>query len=588
VRIRRTKPLVLAFAASILLAVAAMLTLDLWWRHERAIAAAESRAANLTIALSEYVRSTFALADASLRQLVIHGNRLGGPGAPSADWLPILEATDLALPGSGSVSVTDARGLIVHSTLKDIVGQPRRSSYLFQYLAVTDTDEMVIDEPFATPLHKGQYVLPVGRRLEGPGGRFAGVVVSVLLPDAFERVFKTVDVGPNGVIDVFHRTGIVMFREPSPANAIGQEAGDHPLVRRALAEPGLGHARGHIEENGPRYISAFRSQPDAPFIVAVSLSEQDALADWRAQVQSSLLGFSLFTATLGGIVFLLFRQVDARLEAEQALANTQRHEAERLREANERLEAVLHREQQARTDAETASRLKDEFLMTLSHELRTPLNAILGWSRMLAGGALTGEQQARAIETIERNARTQTRLVEDLLDVSRAITGKLHLQIDDVDVGAVVRAAAETLRPAIAARGLAFDVSLAPRLPRMLADRERLQQVVWNLLSNAIKFTPTGGSITLAVERAEDGIEIRIEDTGKGIAPEFLPHIFERFRQADAGTRREATGLGLGLSIARYLVELHGGTLTGESAGEGQGTTFRIYLPGAGPGPVSA
>jgi signal transduction histidine kinase len=287
-------------------------------------------------------------------------------------------------------------------------------------------------------------------------------------------------------------------------------------------------------------------------------------------------------------VFLLFRQVDARLEAEHALATTQRHEADRLREANDRLEAVLAREQQARTDAETASRLKDEFLMTLSHELRTPLNAILGWSRMLAGGALTAEQQTRAIETIERNARTQTRLVEDLLDVSRAISGKLALQIDDIDVGAVVRAAAETLRPAIAARGLAFETSVDTRLPRMVADRERLQQVVWNLLSNAIKFTPPGGSIRLDVERAGDGIEIRIQDTGKGIAPEFLPHIFERFRQADAGTRREATGLGLGLSIARYLVELHGGTLTGESAGEGHGTTFRISLPGAGPGPVSA
>lgn len=587
-RIRRTKPLVLAFAASILVAVAAMLVLDLWWRHERAVAAAHSRAANLTIALSEYVGSTFALADASLRQLVIHGSRVGGPDAPEADWLPILRATDLALPGSGSVSVTDASGVIVHSTLDEIVGQQRRGSFLFQHLAITDTDQMVIDEPFASPLHEGQYVLPVGRRLEGPGGRFAGTVVSVLLPDAFQRVFKTVDVGPNGRVEVFHRTGIVMFREPSPANPIGQQAGDHPLVRRALAEPGLGRARGQIEENGPGYISAFRSQPDAPFIVAVSLSEQDALADWRAQVQSSLLGFSLFAATLAGIVFLLFRQVDARLAAEHALADAQRLETERLRDANDRLEEALAREQQARADAETASRLRDEFLMTLSHELRTPLNAILGWSRMLAGGALTGEQQTRAIETIERNARAQTRLVEDLLDVSRAVTGKLRLEIDEVDVGAVVHASAETLRPAIAARGLSFDTRVAPQLPSMLADRERLQQVVWNLLSNAIKFTPTGGSIRVDVERAGEGIEIRIEDTGKGIAPDFLPHIFERFRQADAGTRREATGLGLGLSIARYLVELHGGTLIGESAGEGRGTTFRVYLPVAGPGPVSA
>jgi len=592
VRFRRTKSLVTAFAISVLLALAALLGLDLWWRRERAVAAAQTRASNLSVALAEYLRSTFALADAALRQLEVHSQRAGGPRGPSQEWLPILQAAEIALPGRGSLSVTDQDGIVTHSTLGAIVGQPRRDHYLFDYLAKNDTGETVIDEPFASPVNKGQYILPVGRRLEGPGGAFVGIVVAVMLPDAFHSVFETIDVGREGVVEVFHRSGIVMFREPSPADPIGQQASGHPLVQ-AAQDDSEGRVRGPLEPGGRPYISSFRSLTTAPLIVAVSLSENEILADWRVQLRTAAAGYGVFAATLFGLMALLFRQIDARRQAEQAVLKVQAVEANRLRDANDRLAAALDREKHAREAVEAASNLKDEFLMTLSHELRTPLNAILGWVRMLADGALPESQRQRALETIERNARTQTRLVEDLLDVSRAVTGRLQLQTGPVAIADVVHGAVESLRPAIAARELRFTAAVREGLPPIVADAERLQQVVWNLLSNAIKFTPRGGTIMLSAGLAPGGVEIVVTDNGRGIPPEFLPFVFDRFRQADASTRRETSGLGLGLAIARHLVELHGGTLTAASPGEGQGASFHVYLPAqgtapTGDGPVSA
>jgi signal transduction histidine kinase len=592
VRVRRTKPLIAAFALSVLVALAALLGLDLWWRHERAVAAAQTRAANLSVALAEYLRSTFALADAALRQLEVHSPRAGGPRGPSQEWLPILQAAEIALPGRGSLSVTDQDGIVTHSTLEAIVGQPRGNHYLFQSLAKHDTGETVIDQPFASPINKGQFILPVGRRLEGPGGAFAGIVVAVMLPDAFQSVFETIDVGREGVVEVFHRSGIVMFREPSPTDPIGQQASTHPLVL-AARDDSEGRVRGPLEPGGRPYISAFRTVPEAPLIVAVSLSENDVLADWHLQLRTAAAGYTAFAATLFGLMALLFRQIDARRQAEQEVSRVQAIEAARLRDANDRLAAALDGERQAREAVEAASHLKDEFLMTLSHELRTPLNAILGWVRMLAVGALPKDQRQRALETIARNARTQTRLVEDLLDVSRAVTGRLQLQTAPVAIADVIRGAVESLRPAIAARGLQFTTMVQEGLPPVVADADRLQQVVWNLLSNAIKFTPRGGSIRLSAAPSPGGVEIVVADTGRGIAAEFLPYVFDRFRQADASTRRETSGLGLGLAIAKHLVELHGGTLTASSPGEGQGASFQLHLPSDGTGlprsgPVSA
>ena len=240
---------------------------------------------------------------------------------------------------------------------------------------------------------------------------------------------------------------------------------------------------------------------------------------------------------------------------------------------------LLESEQEARWKAEEASRLKDEFLATVSHELRTPLTAVLGWAQMLAGGHLDQRQTAEALEAIARNARSQTQLIDDLLDVSRIITGRLSLNITTVNPLAFIDAAIESVRPAAEAKGVRIQKIVDTGVDSIAGDEHRLQQVVWNLLANAIKFTSKKGRVQIRLQRVNSSIEIAVSDSGRGISPEFLPYVFDRFRQADMSTTRQHGGLGLGLAIVRHLTELHGGTVHAESAGEGQGSTFTIRLP---------
>ncbi|MBD6620449.1 PAS domain S-box protein [Komarekiella sp. 'clone 1'] len=236
-------------------------------------------------------------------------------------------------------------------------------------------------------------------------------------------------------------------------------------------------------------------------------------------------------------------------------------------------------EQRARNQAETANRIKDEFLAVLSHELRTPLNPILGWAKLLRTRKFDEATVIRALETIERNANLQTQLIEDLLDVSRILRGKLSLNIYAVDLNATIAAALETVRLAAEAKSIEIQMVLSNDVGQVMGDGDRLQQVIWNLVSNAVKFTPPGGRVEVRLEQVDFNAQIQVIDTGKGINPEFLPHVFEYFRQADAKTTRIFGGLGLGLAIVRNLVELHGGTVEVESAGEGQGATFTVKLP---------
>lgn len=247
-------------------------------------------------------------------------------------------------------------------------------------------------------------------------------------------------------------------------------------------------------------------------------------------------------------------------------------------DATERREA-LKREKEARREAEAANRLKDEFLSTLSHELRTPLTAIMGWSDLLLHDEVEPGKRRQAIETIARNANSQCQLINDLLEVSRIITGKLRLEFVACDLHSVIEAAAQSIRPTAEAKGIDLQVALDPDAGSVFGDQERLQQVVWNLLSNGVKFTPSGGSVRVSLQRINSHVEIAVTDTGVGINPDFLPHVFDRFRQADGSTTRNYGGLGLGLAIVRHLVELHGGTARAESGGENQGSTFTVRLP---------
>ena len=243
---------------------------------------------------------------------------------------------------------------------------------------------------------------------------------------------------------------------------------------------------------------------------------------------------------------------------------------------------LLSSEKLARSEAERANRLKDEFLATISHELRNPLNAILGWAHMLRLGKLTDVNAERAVETIYRNAKSQAQLVSDLLDVSRIISGKLRLDVRTVDLIYIINAAIDSIRPAAEAKGIRIQAMLDPAAGPISGDADRLQQIVWNLLTNAVKFTPKGGRIQVKVQRINSHVEIVVSDSGVGISKEFLPYVFDRFRQADASITRTHGGLGLGLSIVRQLVDLHGGSVGVQSEGEGKGTTFTITLPFVG------
>ena len=290
--------------------------------------------------------------------------------------------------------------------------------------------------------------------------------------------------------------------------------------------------------------------------------------------------------------------LDAPSPAQLALTNQELEESrrciqainveleQRVQERTAQLEAsnrtkdeLLMREQIIRAEAEGANRAKDEFLSILSHELRTPLNAILGWSAMLRQRTLSEDKVLRALETIERNAKSQAQLIEDILDVSRIITGKLRLQVRPVNLVPVIESAIDSVRLAAEAKSIHLQSVLDSQAGLLLGDANRLQQVVWNLLSNALKFTPKDGRVEIRLERVNSHAEITVSDTGLGISSEFLPFVFDRFRQHDSTTTRSYGGLGLGLAIVRQLVELHGGTVTVVSPGIGQGTTFTVTLP---------
>jgi PAS domain S-box-containing protein len=264
-------------------------------------------------------------------------------------------------------------------------------------------------------------------------------------------------------------------------------------------------------------------------------------------------------------------------QAAVAMDNARLYEA--AKRARAEAEKAAAEKERLYRQAEESSRLKEEFLATISHELRTPLSAILGWARMLRMGQLSGENETKALETIERNARAQAQLVDDLLDVSRIVTGKLRMNVQPADPNSFIEAAVEAVKPAADAKGVRVHKVIDTGAISIPGDPVRLQQVVWNLLSNAIKFTPRGGHVQIRSERVNSHLEITVSDTGQGIASDFLPHVFDRFRQADQKTSRHHGGMGLGLAIVRHLVEMHGGTVRAQSEGENRGSTFTVMLP---------
>jgi len=338
-------------------------------------------------------------------------------------------------------------------------------------------------------------------------------------------------------------------------NENGQRLLELPSIEDGLGVPWLDSWHGEYRSLAERALDEARSGRKAQFVGSARTFA--GAAKWWEVTVSPL--------------------VDAAGAPAQAL--TVERDITRRKELEDRRDRLLFLEQQARQEAERANRVKDDFIATVSHELRTPLSAILGWARLLGAGTLTAEKQTQAIQIIERNAKAQAQLIEDLLDVSRIVSGKLRLDVVPTEPLAVVEAALDVVRAAADAKGVRLEALLDPRAGPLMGDPDRLQQVAWNLLSNAVKFTPKGGRVLVRLQRRGSSVELVIEDTGRGIAADFLPFVFEKFRQAEVGPSKTQRGLGLGLSIVKYLVEAHGGTIRATSDGVDLGARFVASFP---------
>jgi signal transduction histidine kinase len=545
-----------ALVLGVLLFIGGWRAFDLQQSRADLLVAADARAQNLAHILAEYLAGAFAAGDAALRQLAIHGSRVSGVDAGAEEWIPALTQARAGLNGIGAMTVVDRTGKVRYSTRPEIIGQQRVEWTMREVLSPGTAERLVVGPPIATVAPPYGYVIPLARRLTEPDGTVEGAVVASFIPSALRDFFRTVDVGREGSVWVFHPSGVVLVREPSTTDALGEAAEGNPIFDTAMRATRT-TSRGPTVAGGGNQRAASEQLASMPLVVAVALDEAEVLAPWRRELVLSIVAVVGVAFVCGVTVLGLFRQMDA-------------------------VEAAFAREQVARAQAEEASALKDEFLMTASHELRTPLGVILTGATLLGSGQLSDEDRKKTVDAIARNARTQARLVGDLLDVSGGMAGTLRLDVSAVPVADVVRASVETAKVAAEAKGVSIDVEVAPGVGTVPGDGSRLQQVLWNLLSNAVKFTPAGGRVRVSVTREARQVVLVVEDTGIGISAEFLPHVFDRFRQEHTGMTRPFGGLGLGLAIARHLVELHGGELTVESEGRGRGARFTVRLPVGG------
>ena len=455
----------------------------------------------------------------------------------------------------------------------------------------------------------GRWVVNIGVPVRRDGGvRY--VLSARLFTQVFGDILARQTPPPGGVLAILDSTPAIIARTRNEDRYLGKPPSPDFIARSRSATSGTFRSR-MLE--GERSYSAWSRSQSTGWTIGLGLAA-DAVDGPVLRSFGTLLAAAAITLSLGFVIALILTRNIVRTQTSAALAaralargepaalfSSNIVEAEELatglrdaatiletrlrerdqaqREADASRTALLEREQSARRAAESLSRAKDEFVATVSHELRTPLNAIVGWVAMLRSGVLPPAQQAHALGVIERNTRAQTQLVEDLLDMSRIIQGQVYVDLRPLDLGAVLETAIESVKPTAAARQIALASSIDRGRVFVSADQRRLQQVFWNLLSNSLKFTPPGGRVDVAMEVSGNEAIVRITDSGEGIAQEFLPHVFDRFRQEVADVTRTHAGLGIGLSLVRHLTELHGGRVTAESDGKGRGATFRVHLP---------
>jgi signal transduction histidine kinase/ActR/RegA family two-component response regulator len=554
---RRLKFAICLLAACVVATLAVLRGVDLWWRHDQILKAGERRASNLALILAAHLRETFEAADASLRQLAIHGRRIGGAKAAADEWAAMLTAAKAGLTGIGSLSVTDSAGTIRHSTIPFIVGQSRREHYLTRLLSSESHDVLVADTPFRS-LTSGQMVIPLGRRLTRPDGGFDGMIVATFIPDELRGFFQTVDVGRRGVVWVFHLDGVVLFREPSDVNPIGEVATGNPIFEAARKVASPGTLRGKDRADGPDLLSAFQPLRDPPLVVAVSLSEAEILSEWRREVMVSAGALALLGLTLMATLLLLLRQIDARTAAEQALSRAQR------------LESI------------------GQLTGGVAHDFNNILTVILGNADLLKDGEAdpASEEAAQEIDQIEQAARRGAELTRRLLAFAR----RQPLQPRIVDLNELVG----QLQPMLA-RLLGEDVTLKINLGSApcLADVDPIQveTALMNLCVNARDAMPQGGLLIVESGMTEFDesyartnpdvapgryVMISVNDTGVGIPPENIARVIEPFFT----TKAPGKGTGLGLSMVYGFVKQSGGHLKLYSE-VGRGTAVKVYFPEA-------
>jgi signal transduction histidine kinase len=455
----------------------------------------------------------------------------------------------------------------------------------------------------------GRWVVNVGVPVRR-GGRIQYVLTARLFTQVFGEILSRQTTPEGGVLTILDSTPAIIARTRNEDRYLG--VSPSPDFMEHSRSGASGTFRSRMLEGTPSYSAWSRSQTtgwtvglglaaeavDGPvlrsfgtllaaafitlsagFVIAVVLTRNIVNTQTSAAVAARALARGEPVAPFSSNIVEGEELSRALREAAAILETRLRERDQAQREADESRTALLEREQSARRAAEGLNRAKDEFVATVSHELRTPLNAIVGWVALMKSGILPPAQQAHALGVIERNTRAQTQLVEDLLDMSRVIQGQLHIDLRPIDLGAVLEAAAESVKPTAATRQIALTSAIERGRVFVSADQRRLQQIFWNLLSNSLKFTPPGGSVDLRLETSERDAIVSITDTGEGIAPEFLPHVFDRFRQEVADVTRTHAGLGIGLSLVRHLTELHGGRVTAASEGKARGATFRVYLP---------
>jgi signal transduction histidine kinase/ActR/RegA family two-component response regulator len=552
--VRERKVVIGLVTALVLAALIGLRGTDLWSRRRQILAGGDRRAENSARILAGYVRQTFSAADAALRQLAIHNQRVGGPGASPAEWDATLQAARVGLTGVAAISLVDANGIIRHSTQPAILGQSRRDQFVFTRLAADTADRLVADLPFRASVPNRAFIIPLARRITSKTGTFDGIVVASFYPDSLRDFFRNVDVGREGSVTVFHDGGVVMFREPSDSNPIGEQAAGSPLFEAAKRSRDVGHYRGRTDARGPILRTAFHSLDEQRIIVAVSLSEPELLADWNRDLKTSVAAAVLVTLAALGFLMLLYRQMDIRQAAEEALIRSQR------------LESL------------------GQLTGGVAHDFNNLLTVILGNVSLLktsGTGELAGDE---SLGEIERAARRAAQLTRQLLAFAR----RQPLLPRVVDLAQAVSSAQPMLERVV---GDEAEFRIVPAAEPYLAnvDPVQIETALLNLCINARDAMPRGGTLVIETGKVvldedyarADGdvtpgryVFIAVSDTGGGIQPEHLPRLFEPFFT----TKGPGKGTGLGLSMVYGFVKQSGGHVKVYSE-VGRGTSVKLYFP---------